>query len=106
VSNRKVNRGIEYHKLDVIISFRYHVKTKEGTQFRFWTNRVLKEYLLKGDAINQRMNRIENTVEDLAKKVSEIDSLDLILLNKSIDHSNFSKQITGFFIERSTSYFF
>ena len=71
--NRTVNRRIEYYNLDVIISVGYRVKSKEGTQFRIWANRVLKEFLLKGYAINQRMNRIENTVEDLAKKVSEID---------------------------------
>ena len=64
---------IEFYNLDVIISVGYRVKSKEGTQFRIWANRVLKEFLLKGYAINQRMNRIENTVEDLAKKVSEID---------------------------------
>ena len=64
---------IEFYNLDVIISVGYRVKSKEGTQFRIWANRILKEYLLKGYAINHRMNRIENTVEDLAKKVSEID---------------------------------
>lgn len=71
--NRTVNRRIEYYNLDVIISVGYRVKSKEGTQFRIWANRVLKEYLLKGYAINQRMHRIENNVEDLAKKVSDID---------------------------------
>jgi hypothetical protein len=64
---------VEFYNLDVIISVGYRVKSKEGTQFRIWANRVLKDYLLKGYAINQRMNRIESTVEDLAKKVSEID---------------------------------
>ena len=45
--NRTVNRRIEYYNLDVIISVGYRVKSKEGTQFRIWANRVLKEYLLK-----------------------------------------------------------
>src|SRR6185312_11245439 len=48
------------------------VKSKQGTQFRIWATRVLKEYLLRGYALNQRMNRIENTVEQLADKVNEI----------------------------------
>jgi hypothetical protein len=72
-SGRKVERIIQFYNLDVIISVGYRVKSKEGTQFRIWANRLLKEYLLKGYAINQRMNRIENTVENIAKKVSEID---------------------------------
>jgi hypothetical protein len=57
----------------VIISVGYRVKSKQGTQFRIWANKVLKDYLLKGYALNQRMNRIENTVETLADKVKEID---------------------------------
>ncbi|MCF8409549.1 MAG: virulence RhuM family protein [Crocinitomicaceae bacterium] len=65
--------SVEHFNLDAILSVGYRVNSKRGTQFRIWANRVLKEYLLKGYAINQRMNRIENTVEDLAKKVSEID---------------------------------
>ena len=65
--------SVEHFNLDAILSVGYRVNSKRGTQFRIWANRVLKEYLMKGYAINQRMNRIENTVEDLAKKVSEID---------------------------------
>jgi len=64
---------VEHYNLDVIISVGYRVKSKQGTQFRIWANKVLKDYLLKGYALNQRMNRIENTVETLADKVKEID---------------------------------
>ncbi len=71
--NRNVHRTIDYYNLDVIISVGYRVKSKQGTQFRIWANRVLKDYLLKGYAINQRMNRIENSVENLAHKINEID---------------------------------
>jgi hypothetical protein len=71
--NRNVRRRIELYNLDVIISVGYRVKSKEGTQFRIWANRILKDYLLKGYSINNRMNRIEDDVEQLAKKVSEID---------------------------------
>jgi hypothetical protein len=65
--------SVEHYNLDVIISVGYRVKSKQGTQFRIWANKVLKDYLLKGYALNQRMNRIENTVETLADKVKEID---------------------------------
>ena len=63
----------EHYNLDVIISVGYRVKSQQGTQFRIWANRILKDYLLKGYSINQRMNRIENTVENLAHKVNQID---------------------------------
>ena len=48
------------YNLDVIISVGYRVKSKRGTQFRIWANKVLKEYLLKGYAISQRIDRIES----------------------------------------------
>ena len=70
--NRSVNRKIEYYNLDVIISVGYRVKSKQGTQFRIWATSVLRDYLLKGYAINQRMNSIENNVENLAEKVNTI----------------------------------
>jgi hypothetical protein len=62
----------KYYNLDVIISVGYRVKSKQGTQFRIWATNVLRDYLLKGYALNQRMNRIENHVEHLAEKVNAI----------------------------------
>lgn len=56
---RRVQRKITYYNLDVIISVGYRVKSKRGTQFRIWANRVLKNFLLKGYVINQRVDRIE-----------------------------------------------
>jgi 3-keto-L-gulonate-6-phosphate decarboxylase len=70
---RRIERFVEHYNLDVIISVGYRVKSKQGTQFRIWANKVLKDYLLKGYALNQRMNRIENTIEDLAVIVKNID---------------------------------
>jgi len=66
------DKPVVYYNLDVIISVGYRVKSKQGTQFRIWATNVLRDYLLKGYALNQRMNRIENTVEQLAGKVNEI----------------------------------
>lgn len=65
--------NVEYYNLDVIISVGYRVKSKQGTQFRIWANKVLKDYLLKGYSLNSRMNRIEENVDTLAKKVEGID---------------------------------
>lgn len=56
---RRVQRKIIIYNLDVIISVGYRVKSQRGTQFRIWANRVLKDYLLKGYAINQRVDRVE-----------------------------------------------
>lgn len=69
---RRVNRKIEYYNLDVIISVGYRVKSKQGTQFRIWATNVLRDYLLKGYALNQRMDRIENNYESLNKEVKQI----------------------------------
>ena len=69
---RRVNRKIEYYNLDVIISVGYRVKSKQGTQFRIWATNVLRDYLLKGYALNQRMDRIENNYESLNKEVRQI----------------------------------
>jgi hypothetical protein len=66
------NYKINYYNLDVIISVGYRVKSKQGTQFRIWATNILRDYLLKGYALNQRMNRIENSVEHLTKKVDAI----------------------------------
>ena len=61
------------YNLDVIISVGYRVKSKQGTAFRIWANKVLKDYLLKGYSLNNRMNRIENNMDAISKKVNEID---------------------------------
>ena len=71
--NREVQRKTAFYNLDVIISVGYRVKSKQGTQFRIWASRVLKDYLLKGYAVNNRINRLEDKVETIATKVSEID---------------------------------
>ena len=63
---------VEYYNLDVIISVGYRVKSMQGPRFRIWATNVLRDYSLKGYALNQRVNRIENNVEKLAKKVNEI----------------------------------
>jgi hypothetical protein len=63
---------VAFYNLDVIISVGYRVKSKQGTQFRIWATSILREYLLKGYAINQRVDRIENNLENLSKEVSKI----------------------------------
>jgi hypothetical protein len=58
--NREVLRNIEYYSLDMILSVGYRVKSQRGIQYRQWANRVLKEYLLRGISINQRIEQLES----------------------------------------------
>lgn len=65
---------VEYYNLDVIISVGYRVKSQRGTQFRIWANKVLKDYLIKGYAINQQVKAeqledLKNTVKLLANVI-------------------------------------
>ena len=52
----------KYYNLDAILSVGYRVNSKNATLFRQWANKVLKEYLLKGHAVNQRLSNLENRV--------------------------------------------
>ncbi len=54
---RKVKRSIKYYDLDVVISVGYRVKSKRGTDFRIWARKILKQYLVKGYAINERIRK-------------------------------------------------
>lgn len=71
--DREVERQIEHYNLDVIISVGYRVKSKQGTLFRIWANKVLKDYLLKGYAVSKRIDRIEDNVHALIGRVDKID---------------------------------
>ena len=52
-------KNVKIFNLDVIISVGYRIKSQQGTHFRQWANRILKDYLLKGYAIHQRIERLE-----------------------------------------------
>jgi len=54
---RNVSRNVKYYNLDVIISVGYRVKSKRSTDFRIWARQILKDYLVKGYAVNQRIHR-------------------------------------------------
>ena len=64
---RKVTRKIPYYNLDMIISVGYRVNSKRGTQFRIWANKILKEYLIKGFAINDKIT--QKKYEELSQLV-------------------------------------
>ena len=55
--NRRVSRKVKYYDLDVIISVGYRVKSKRGTAFRIWARKIIKDYLVKGYAVNERIHK-------------------------------------------------
>ena len=68
------DKPVTLYSLDVIISVGYRVKSKNGVIFRKWANKVLKEYLLKGYAVNQkRLEYLEKTIKliDIAGRIDE-----------------------------------
>ena len=67
--NRNVTRNITYYNLDAIISIGFRVNSKRGIQFRQWANRVLKDYLLKGYSVNNRIERLEQRVTETENKI-------------------------------------
>lgn len=58
------DKPVKVYSLDVIISVGYRVKSQRGTQFRQWANKILKEYLLKGYSINQRLTDMEQRMDN------------------------------------------
>ena len=58
------NYKTAFYNLDVIISVGYRVKSKQGTQFRIWANKILKEYLLKGYVLNNRIEKLEEKIKE------------------------------------------
>ena len=70
--DREVTREIEYYNLDVIISVGYRVKSRQGIAFRKWATKVLKDYMIKGYAVNEkRLEYLEKTVKliDIAGRI-------------------------------------
>jgi len=70
---RKVKRKLSHYNLDMIISIGYRVNSVNATMFRCWATKILRDYLLKGYAINTRMDRIEDNNDILKSRVDEIE---------------------------------
>jgi len=69
--SRFVERSVEYYNLDMIISIGYRVKSERGVLFRSWANAVLKEYLLRGYAVNKRIEVIEDYIRMHERRLDE-----------------------------------
>ena len=78
--SRSVRRKTAHYNLDMIVSVGYRVNSMNATLFRQWATKVLKEYLLKGYAINQRIERIERFAVETEKRVTEAEkNIDFII---------------------------
>ena len=72
--HRQVTREVKLYNLDVIISVGYRVKSQRGTEFRQWANKVIKDYLLRGYAINYQVRQLADKVEAQQGKIEQIES--------------------------------
>lgn len=83
--NREVERHIEYYNLDVIISVGYRVKSKRGVEFRRWANSVLKQYILKGYAVNdKRIKQLEEVIRIMKRTEDSLDSRQVLSVIENI----------------------
>ena len=72
VKGKTQTQNVKYYNLDVIISVGYRVKSVRGTQFRIWANTILKDYLVKGYAVNEKLLKEKNQQLQELKKVIEL----------------------------------
>jgi len=73
VKGKTQTTSVKHYNLDVIISVGYRVKSQQGTLFRIWATDKLKDFLLNGYVINNRINRIEDNADVLKSRVDEIE---------------------------------
>ena len=74
IQGKKQTRGLDYYNLDMIISVGYRVNSQKGIIFRRWATKVLKDYMIKGYAVNQkRLENLEKAVKliDIANRIDE-----------------------------------
>ena len=77
--HRSITRDIEYFNLDVIISVGYRVKSQRGVEFRRWANSVLKEYILKGYAVNEaRLKQLNQLVQLMKRTGDDLDGKQIL----------------------------
>jgi hypothetical protein len=73
---REIKREVESYNLDVIISVGYRVKSKQGTEFRQWATQRLKDYLIKGYAINeQKLKKTQNKLSNLKQSIKLLENV-------------------------------
>ena len=86
-----VKQLVPFYTLDVIISIGYRVKSKRGVEFRRWANSVLKEYIIKGYAVNHnRMNKLNKVIRVMKRVENSLDTKQVLTVVKRYNVSVFS----------------
>jgi len=86
--NRDIGRNLAAYNLDVVISVGYRVKSHRGTQFRIWATQRLKEYLIKGFALDDmrlKQSRSDNYFNELLARIRDIRSSEKVFWRKVLD---------------------
>ena len=81
---RTVNRTIKYYNLDIIIAVGYRVNSKQGTEFRIWANKLIREYLIKGFSLNQEKLKKQN--KQLLELKETVKILSNVVSNKELSN--------------------
>ena len=109
--NRMVTREIPMYNLDMIISVGYRVNSKRGVKFRQWANRILKQYLIKGFAVNDRIRQeqigeLRQLVQVVGRAITNQEVPDTVesqdLLNVVVDYSYAVDTLDNYDYERLT----
>lgn len=105
--NRKVNRNITYYNLDLIISVGYRVQSHVATHFRIWATKLLREYIVKGFALDDERIKAAGQIryfDELTERIRDIRSSERIFYQKvkdifclSIDYDSKTTQAKEFF---------
>ncbi len=95
IEGKTQTKDTKYYTLDVIISVGYRVKSKEGTKFRIWANKILKEYLIKGYALNKE--RLQQ------QKLDELNAT-IALIKSNMDNHEISLEESKGFVEIVSNY--
>ncbi len=89
---------VEYYNIEMITSIGYRVKSKRGVQFRVWANKILKDYLLRGYSVNQRLlymeNRIDGRLLEHDKRLDDLtDKVDFFIRTSLPPKESFSTDV-------------
>ena len=105
--NREVTRSVQHYNLDVIISVGYRVKSQRGTQFRIWATKVLREYIVKGFAMDDarlKNGGNNNYFDELLARIRDIRASEKLFYQKildiyatSVDYDNKAAESQKFF---------
>jgi prophage maintenance system killer protein len=97
--DRNVTRSLKFYNLDAIISVGYRVNSQRGVQFRIWANQVIKDYLIKGYALNERRLKSQNEQLNSLKK-------SVLILTKIVNQKKLSPDESEGLLKIITDYAF